>query len=85
MNFAIEAIGDSSRFWLDATIDQKQRFQQVLFPEGLAFDGKEFGPAKTYLQQVSAGQSSLASQSLPSWNQIIAWLRQIESLRVSAA
>lgn len=47
MNFAIEAIGDASRFWLDANIDQKQRFQQVLFPEGLTFDGEKFGTAAT--------------------------------------
>ncbi len=32
VNFAIEAIADSSRFSLDATLDQKQRFQQVCFP-----------------------------------------------------
>lgn len=68
VNFAIEAMGDASRFWLDATIDQKQRFQQVLFPEGLTFDGEKFGTAATcmafsYLQQVSVGQSSLASRT----------------------
>jgi hypothetical protein len=68
VNFAIDAIGDASRFWLDATIDEKQRFQKVLFPEGLTFDGERFGTATTclaysYLQQVSVGQSSLASRT----------------------
>ncbi len=27
----------------------------------------------------------LASQSIPSWNQIIAWLREVETLRKAAA
>lgn len=68
LNFAIEAIGDASRFWLDATIDQKQRFQQVLFPKGLAFDGEKFGTAETclafsYLRDISSGGSSLASRT----------------------
>ena len=68
VNFAIEAIGDASRFWLDGTIDQKQRFQQMLFPSGIAFDGKQFGTAPTclafsYLQQVSTVKSSLASRT----------------------
>jgi hypothetical protein len=37
---------------------------------------------------VSAGSevsSSLASQSIPSWNQIIAWLKEMEALRAVAA
>ena len=68
VNFAMDAIADTSRFWLDGSIDQKQRFQQTLFPEGLTFDGKEFGTAVTclafnYLQRVSSKQSSLASRT----------------------
>jgi hypothetical protein len=28
---------------------------------------------------------ALASQTIPSWNQIIAWLREMETLRKAAA
>ncbi len=68
VNFALFAIGDASRFWIEASLDQKQRFQQSLFPEGLAFDGKEFGTARTclafsYLRQISSRDSRLASRT----------------------
>ncbi len=68
VNFALFAIGDASRFWLEASLEQKQRFQQSLFPEGLAFDGQEFGTARTclafnYLRQVSSRNSRLASRT----------------------
>jgi len=72
------------------SLDQKQRFQQILFPNGLRFDGKSFGTFTTcigfnYLRGISSGDSSLASQSIPSWNQIIAWLKEMETLRQIAA
>jgi hypothetical protein len=41
--------------------------------------------AFSYLQEISSGKSSLASQSIPSWNQIIAWLKEMEALRTIAA
>lgn len=47
--FAEHVLGDSSRLWSTASLDQKQRLQNVLFPEGLQFDGMEFGTAVTCL------------------------------------
>ncbi len=90
VNFALYAIGDASRFWLEASLEQKQRFQRAIFPDGLAFDGKKFETANTclafsHLREISSGQSSLASQSIPSWNQIIGWLNELETLRHNAA
>jgi hypothetical protein len=68
VNFALHAIGDASRFWLEASLGQKQRFQRAVFPEGLAFDGRKFETAKTclafsYLRELSSGQSILASRT----------------------
>ena len=62
--FAINAIGDASQFWLEGSLDQKQR---VLFPEGINFAGKRFGTARTclafsYLREVSSRKVSLASR-----------------------
>jgi hypothetical protein len=90
INFAIFALGDTSRFWIEGSLDQKQRFQRVLFPEGVTFDGERFGTPATclafgYLREVSRGKVSLASQSTPSWNQIITWLKEMETLRSIAA
>jgi hypothetical protein len=58
LNFALETIRDASQFWIHGSLEQKRRFQQVIFPEGLVFDGKEFGTATTclafsYLQGIS--------------------------------
>jgi len=68
VNFALFAIGDASRFWIEASLEQKQRFQQSLFPEGLAFDRNEFETARTclafsYLRQISSRDSRLASRT----------------------
>jgi hypothetical protein len=68
VNFPLYAIGDASRFWLEASLEQKQRFQRAIFPEGLAFTGKKFETATTclafnYLREISSGQSSLASRT----------------------
>jgi hypothetical protein len=90
VNFATSVLDDTSRFWSTATLEQKRRFQKVLFPEGITFDGKRFGTATTcfafsYLEGISKVGSSLASQSIPSWNQIISWLKEMETLRSIAA
>ncbi len=47
--FAETVLTDASGLWTAASLDQKQRLQGVLFPEGLRFDGREFGTAATCL------------------------------------
>jgi hypothetical protein len=69
-------------------LSKKPRFQRVLFPEGLVFDGESYRTATTclafsYLQGFSEGNSSLASQSIPSWNQIVGWLKEMETFLAS--
>jgi hypothetical protein len=90
LNFAMSALSSSAAFWNQCSSDQKQRFQRILFPSGLVFDGESYRTAPTciafsYLKGISEGKSSLASQSIPSWNQIISWLRDMETLRRTAA
>ena len=45
--------------WMEASFDQKQRLQQVFFPDGLRFDGEEFGTSVTCLafKQLSSDQA----------------------------
>jgi len=90
VNYAIDALRNAARFWIQCSSDQKQNFQRVLFPNGLVFDGESYRTAPTciafsYLHGISEGKSSLASQSIPSWNQIISWLKEMETLRTVAA
>ena len=49
LGFAEHLLRNVGRAWLEASLDQRQRLQQVLFPEGLSFDGEEFGTAVTSL------------------------------------
>ena len=47
--FAEHLLTNAARLWTELDLDQKQRLQQVLFPEGLRFDGEKFGTAVTCL------------------------------------
>ncbi len=47
--FAEHVMTNAARLWMELDLDQKQQLQQVLFPEGLRFDGEKFGTAVTCL------------------------------------
>jgi hypothetical protein len=72
---------------VQASLEQRQRFQQLFFPDGIAFDGKGFvgtrvtAPAFSYLRTIEDGNERLVDQNSASWNQIAAWLRQLQELR----
>ena len=68
LELANRLMSDLSRFWLQASLDQKIRFQKVLFPDGIKVNGETFGTAKTcyafsYLRKISTPNSSLASRT----------------------
>ena len=59
---------NAARLWQEFSLEQQQRFQQIVFPEGLVFDAfsREFRtpvtcPIFSYLRAVSAGKESVAS------------------------
>ena len=64
--FAENVLTDATGLWVAASLDQKQRLQNVLFPEGLTFDGKAFGTAATclafkQLEDLDASGNGMAS------------------------
>ena len=66
LRFAEKIITRPARLWLDSSLDGKQRLQKVFFPEGIAFDGQQFGTATTslffnILERISGQNNSLAS------------------------
>ncbi len=66
LNFAQHLVRNASRLWVEMNLDQRQRFQKVLFPKGLSFSEGKFGTAETciffnMLQESTAPESSLAS------------------------
>jgi hypothetical protein len=40
--FAERVLPRASDLWVQASLEQRQRFQQLFFPEGITFDGKRF-------------------------------------------
>jgi hypothetical protein len=75
---------------VQASLNQKQRLQQLSFGEGVAFDGKQFvrtavtANAFKYLTAVQNPQDEVASPMPVSWNHLVPWLRAIDQLRRSA-
>jgi hypothetical protein len=68
LNFATNALSNAAIFWTQCSWEQKQRFQRVLFPDGLIFDGESYRTATTclafnYLREISDVNSSLASRT----------------------
>src|SRR3989338_7618948 len=66
VSFAQYLILNAARLWMEMNLDQKQRFQKVLFPKGLSFSEGRFGTAETcmffkWLQESTAPESSLVS------------------------
>ena len=84
--FAERVLPRAADLWVQASLDQRQRFQQLFFPEGIAFDGNGFvrtavtAPAFSYLRLIEAGNEGLVAQTGASWNRVVLWMRQLETL-----
>ena len=54
---------------MQASLNQRQRFQQLFFPDGIAFDGNRFigtgvtAPAFSYLREIRTGNEGLVDQA----------------------
>lgn len=90
LNFAQDLLTNAGRLWLEFDLDRKQRLQKILFPEGLSFADGKFGTAATSfvfndLAARFGQESNLASPTVPSWNRLFTWLREVDSFRQMAA
>jgi hypothetical protein len=67
--FAERILPRTADLWVQASLDQRQRFQQLFFPDGIAFDGKSFvgtaatAPAFSYLPPMSVGIEGVVDQA----------------------
>jgi hypothetical protein len=56
--FAERVLPRASDLWVQASLEQRQRFQQLFFPDGISFDGNGFigtgvtAPAFSYLRTI---------------------------------
>ncbi len=63
--FAERVLPRAADLWVQASLEQRQRFQQLFFPDGIAFDGNRFvrtaatAPAFSYLQPIETGNEGL--------------------------
>ena len=73
MLFRSNAFYRAADLWVQASLEQKQRFQQLFFPEGIAFDGNRFvgtgatAPAFSYLRGIETENEGLVDQICPRW------------------
>jgi hypothetical protein len=88
--FAERVLPSASNLWVQSSFAQKQRLQQVCFPDGIRFDGKRLVgtgvtlPVFNYLSPVSGSKKDLVDQNIESWNRITPWLRRLDALRLAA-
>ena len=88
--FAERVVPRASDLWVQASLEQRQPFQQLFFPEGIAFDGNRFvrtgvtAPAFSYLREIRTENEGLVDQILPRWNPLTSWMRQIEHYQRAA-
>ena len=67
--FAERILPRASDLWVQASLEQRQRFQQLFFPDGIAFDGNRFigtgvtAPAFSYLREIRTENEGLVDQT----------------------
>jgi len=67
--FAERSLPRASDLWVQASLDQRQRFQQLFFPDGIAFDGNRFvrtgatAPVFNYLREIRTENEGLVDQT----------------------
>lgn len=93
VTFAEQILSQPAKLWSEMSLDQHQRLQRVLFPNGIEITAdKQIGTAETCgifkvldaFQPESTAGGSVVPLIAASWNQIINWLRQIDQLRQAA-
>ena len=88
--FAERILPRASDLWVQASLDYKQRLQQLFFPEGIAYDGNRFNrttataPFFNYLAPSESADEKMVSRIFASWNHIEGWLRRLDGLRGAA-
>ena len=67
--FAERVLPRAADLWVQASLEQRQRFQQLFFPDGIAFDGNRFigtgatAPAFSYLREIGTENEGLVDQT----------------------
>ena len=85
--FAERVLPSASNLWVQSSLAQKQRLQQVFFPDGIRFDGEKLVgtgttlPVFNYLNRIPEAEKDLVDLTGASWNHTREWLRRVDGLR----
>ena len=69
LTFAERILPRAAELWVQASLEQRQRFQQLFFPDGIALDGNRFmetgvtAPAFNYLRGIETGNEGVVDQT----------------------
>jgi hypothetical protein len=69
--FAERVLPRAADLCVQASLEQRQRFQQLFFPDGIAFDGHRFigtrvtAPAFSYLREIRIGNERMGPRFSP--------------------
>ena len=67
--FAELVLPRAADLWVEASLEQRQRFQQLFFPDGISFDGNCFvgtrvtAPTFSYLRPIEGGNERVVDQA----------------------
>lgn len=88
VDFAARLLTEPDKFWQEAPLEPKQRFQWLTFPKGIECDAQGIKNAVTstvfsMLQATTAQNDGVASLATRNSNALDAWLREVGRLRHS--
>lgn len=90
LSFAEAVLPSSARMWVQASLDQRQRLQKVLFADGLVCRGNRLYrtavsiPGIRHLRVVARSKKRMVADSCASWNRLQPWILSLDALRKAA-
>ena len=88
--FAEQVLPSAAQLWVQASLEQKQRLQQVFFPAGVTFDGARFnrtGATASFLNELGEADGLAGEDGRPKYREfepMRAWLLAIDAYRRAA-
>ena len=85
--FAEHVLLNAARLWQEFSLGQKQRLQQLLFPVGRDLrrrgipNRRDVAHFPHVARSRRRARESEVSPMVPSWNQLLGWLRDVDLLR----
>jgi site-specific DNA recombinase len=89
LDFSENLLLNAASLWNQSGLEQKQRLQQVLFPEGVSYAGGTYRTSKTnpmfnILETIPQEEKQLVAHLSSNWNRLLSWLTLLQSAHKSA-